>query len=262
MKRLPKLLKYSFIPEGEYLEVVGISDLHYGSAQFLPKKAHKHRAYIMQDPVNRKVIDLGDSIENALKSSPGSSFFQQTCPPSEQREWVREFYRPIKEQFLGVVASNHPGRTEKEADWDADEPLVAFLDCPWIRWEAVLAITVGDSRRGQNYTIHVRHAITNSSKPAVVLSAMMNQRAVVQGCDAYWYAHNHMYLYQPVPTKVPDPRHGKLRKFDQHFVMGDAFIQRDDGYGESRNFPEPTAGQVSLRLYRDEHRVEVSRLLY
>jgi len=205
---------------------------------------------------------MGDATENALRTSPGASQFQQTCPPREQRGWVQEYYRPIRDRVLAVVASNHSDRSDREVDWNPDETLVAFLDCPYIRWEGVLSITVGDSRRGQNYNIYVRHMISNSSKPAMVLNALINKARVVQACDAYWAAHCHQYIYDPVPTQIPDPRHNKMKRLEQHFIMSDSFLEHGESYAEQHNFPYPTEGQVSLKLYRDTHRVEVGRLVY
>jgi len=256
-----RLLPFSFQPEGQYLELVGISDLHAGSSHFLEKKALRHRAYILDDP-DRKVIDLGDHCENSLRSSPGSAVFQQTMPPREQRAWIKEYYRPMRDRVLAVTAGNHEDRSERDSDISADEMLITFLDCPWIRWEAVLSITVGDSRCGQNYTIYVRHAVSNSSKPPVILGAMFAKSRTVQGCDAYWFAHNHMYLAESLPTLTPDPRHGKVKQKLQHFVMGDSFMSYDESYAEQHGYPIPNPGQVALRLYKDHREIEVKRLLY
>jgi hypothetical protein len=242
-----RLIPFQFQPEQDYIELVGIADLHYGSAQFLEKKAMKHRAYILDNP-DRKVIDLGDSIENALPSSPGSSIFQQTCQPREQREWVREYYRPMRDRVLGVVASNHSDRSDRHCDWTPDGELVAFLDCAYIRWEAVLSVTVGDSRHGQNYNIFVRHAVSNSSKVHVILGAMINKSRSVQGCDAYWAAHNHQFIAQPMTI--------------EWFVASDAFLTHTASYAEQHGYCLPCDGQVSLKLYKDRHEIEVKRLLY
>lgn len=256
-----KLLPFTFQPEGDFIEIVGISDLHYGSAHFNAKKAEKHRSYILAHP-DRKALDLGDGIENGLRSSPGSSVYKQTCPPSEQRAWLKEWYRPMRERVLGVVAGNHEDRSERESDISPDELLVNFLDCPWIQWEAVLSVTVGDSRHGQNYSIYTRHAISNSSKPPVILGAMFNKSRAIQGCDVYWFAHNHMFMSESLPTLTPDARHGKVRERLQHFVMGDSFLDYDQSYAEQHGFPLPNPGQVALRLYRDRHYVEVVRLIH
>lgn len=256
-----RLISRVFQPEGDCIELVSISDLHYGSSNFLPKKAEKHRDYILADP-DRVVVDMGDSTENALRSSPGSSVFRQTCPPSEQREWVREYYRPMADRVLGVVAGNHGDRGEKDADFIPDEMLSSFLDVPLVRWEAVIVLTVGDSRHGQQYTIYVRHAISQSSKPAQIMNAMFNKSRFVQGCDAYLFAHNHMFLATTLPFQIVDARHKKVRVREQVFCMGDSFMSYDESYAEQYGYPLPSPGQVSLKLYKDVHRIDVQRLLY
>ena len=253
-----KLLPFAFQPEGDFLEVVLTTDLHKGAMTFLPKKAEAHRKYILDSP-DRKVIDMGDHCENNIRSSPGAD---QTCPPDEQFEWVAEYYRPMKDRLLGIVTGNHEDRTAKDAGIPADKWLTTVLGCPWIRWEKILSITVGDSRHGQNYTIYVRHAVSNSSKVPQILGAMIAQRGPVQGCDVYAFAHNHMFLAEALPTQLPDPRHGKLIERDQHFVMGDSFMARDGSYAEMKNFALSSRGQVSLLLHKDRHQVEVKRLVY
>lgn len=259
-----RLLPFQFYPEGDYIELVSIADLHYGSAQFLEKKAMKHRTYILDHP-DRKVIELGDAVENALPSSPGSSTFQQTCPPRQQRQWVKEYYRPMRERVLAVVASNHSDRSDKHVDWTPDESLVDFLDCAYIRWEAVLAITVGAPRgkqHGQQYLIFTRHKISNSARPATILNALLAKTVEVQGCDAYVVAHCHQWLHHPKPALIPDPRHKRMKVIEQHLVASDGFLDHDESYAAQHNFPLASEGQASLRLYRDRHHVEVVRNLY
>ena len=256
-----RLLPYTFQPEGSFIEVVGVSCLHYGAITFMEKKAMAHRKYILADP-DRKALDLGDHCENSLRSSPGEAVFQQTCSPDQQFDWVAEYYRPMGDKLLGITSGNHEDRTGKDSSIPADKWLTAVLGCPWIHWEAILSITVGDSKHGQNYTIYTRHAVSNSAKPHVILGAMVNQSRPIQDCDVYAFAHNHMYLTTSIPMQVPDPRHHKVKIKEQHFVMGDSFMARDTSYAEQRNFPLSSMGQFRLRLYKDEHLVEVGRLVY
>ncbi len=263
-----KLLAYQFQPEtlvdpenGPYIEVVYVTDLHWGHPTFMPKKAKKHRQYILDSP-DRKAVDLGDHVENAIRSSPGDSALKQKGYPEEQLDQVADFYEPIRDRLLAITTGNHEDRSERDAGISADKWLTTKLDCPWVKWEAVLSITAGDSRRGQQYTIYMRHAISNSSKPHVVLGAMLNKAKSVQGMDVYAFGHNHMYLYQPLPTMIADPRHGKVRKKEQHFVMGDCFFEHDGSYAEQHDYPLATEGQFSLKLYQNKHLVEVKRLLY
>jgi hypothetical protein len=262
-----KLLQYQFSPtelsdeSGPYIEVVGITDLHYGAATFLPKKAEKHRKYILES-VDRKAFDLGDHCESALSSSPGDSAVQQKDTPDQQSDWVADYYGPMRDKLLGIVTGNHEDRSAREGGISIDKWLTTKLGVPWVRWEAIASITVGTKAKGQNYTLYTRHAVSNSSKPGQVLNAMIAQSRAVQGCDAYLFGHNHFFMNESMPVQVPDPRHGKVRVQLQHFVMGDAFMARENSYAENRNFPLANPGQFSLKLYRDTHRVDVKRLVY
>jgi hypothetical protein len=260
-----KLYPFRFDTTEDYIELTGVADLHYGSSVFLPRKAEKHRQYILDH--NSWVIDLGDSTENATHSAPGASIFQSSCPPREQRAWVREYYRPMRDKVLAVVASNHGDRSERDVDWTPDEDLISFLDpCVHIRWEGVLAITVGDAAqgaiRGQQYLIFIRHMISNSSKVPQILGAMIAKSRTVQGCDVYWAGHCHQFISEPIPCELPDPRHGRMKRLDQWFLMSDAFIEHDESYAEQRNFSQPAEGQISLKLFKNERKIEVVRLVY
>jgi hypothetical protein len=257
-----KLLPFQFIPEDSpYIEVVGIADLHAGAGTFNEKKALKHRAYVLETP-DRKVIDIGDSSENALRDSPGSAVYEQISPPRRQREWVKEYYRPMRGRVLGVCASNHGDRSQRAADISPDELLAEFLDANYIRWEAVLSITVGDSRRGQQYNIFVRHSVGNCTTPASIINALQRKSMRNQGCDVYWTAHAHQFVHHPQVVTIPDPRHKKIKSLTQHLCCSDSFMEYDDSYAEQFNYGRPTPGQVSLRLYRDRHHVEVAQLVY
>lgn len=262
-----KLLSFQFQPtelsdeNGPYIEVVGVTDLHYGAATFLPKKAAKHRQYILDCP-DRKVFDLGDHLESALISSPGDSAVKQTHTPEQQADWVADYYWDMRDVLLGIVTGNHEDRSERDGGISADKWLTTKLGCPWIRWEAILSITVGNSRRGQNYTIYTRHAVSNSSKPGQVLNSMVAQSRAIQNCDVYTFGHNHFFMSESIPMQSPDPRHGKVLQKLQHFAMGDSFMARDGSYAEQRNFALANPGQFSLKLYQNQHLVEVKRLLY
>jgi len=262
-----KLIPLSFHPEGPCIEFVGTFDLHIGSPQFQEKKALAHRSYILGSP-DRYTFDGGDSQENAIRDSPGSAVFEQIAPPRVQRDMAREFYRPLKPQMLGVFASNHGDRSNKSVDWSPDEWLADVMDVPYIKWEAVFSITVSDphkagmAKQGYTYLIHVRHSVCNGTTPASIIQGMMRKSQRLQGCDAYLTGHCHQWVWHPLTVTVCDPRHKKLKQITQHLVASSAFLSYEDGYAEQKGYAYPTEGQVSLKLYRDERKVEVGRLVY
>jgi hypothetical protein len=237
-----------------------VADLHIGAPTFNEKKALKHRKYILDDP-NRKAIDLGDHCENALRDSPGTAVLCQKLSPSEQREYAAWYYGPIADRVLAIVHSNHSARSVKAADISPDELLALRIGCARLV-EGTIFITVGDSRRGQQYAIYVRHSVGNCTTKSALVNGLQRQTWYNQGNDVYWCAHSHSFLHVPQTVTVPDPRHGKVKKIIQHLCCSDSFMEYDDSYAQTANHQRPTPGQVSLRLYLDRHHVEVLQLVY
>jgi hypothetical protein len=254
-------IRFSFQPqEADYIELVGVADLHFGHAQHQHYKAMKHRDYIAASP-DRYAIDLGDPIENALKDSPGS-IYDQRMRPRDQREYAYDWYEPISDRLLGICASNHGERSVRTADFSPEEWLADKFNVQYIRFQAVLAITVGDSRKGNQYLIHVQHGGGGAQTVGGIILKMQKTSIKTQGCHAYLRAHNHQWVHHPQTTFWPDARHGKIRKIVQHLVCSGAHLDYDESYAEGKDYPLPTEGQVSLKLYRDRPCVEVTRLTY
>lgn len=252
-------LPFQFRPEGNYIELVGIADLHIGAKTFNEKRALRHRDYILDHP-DRKVVDLGDHTENALRDSPGNALYEQKLSPSEQRAAAKEYYSPLRDRVLCVCESNHSGRSTRLADIGPDDMLCAFLGAPLVV-EGMLSVTVGDGRYGQSYNILVRHSVGNCCTPASIIAALQRKSMRVQGLDAICVGHSHQYVYYPQVAEIPDPRHKKVRVVTQHLCCSDSFMDFDDSYAQSGNYARPVPGQIALRLYKDRHEIEVVRLL-
>ena len=254
------LYNFSFEPEGDHIELVSLGDLHIGASTFKEKSAYKHREYILDSP-DRKVIELGDHIENGLRDSPGRAVYDQTMSPKEQRDAAKDYFAPLAGRVLGICASNHSGRSERTADISPDELLAAQLGCPEIRWEAILSITVGNSTRGHTYNVWVRHGCGNPTTRVGLLTKLQRKVARVQGCDAYLVGHSHTYMHEPMTITVPDARHGKVKVIEQQLCASDSFLEWDDSYAEELNYERPVPGKIALKLYRDRREMEVLRLL-
>lgn len=87
------------------VELYFAHDLHKGSAQFDDKKWTSFKREVLSSP-NRFVVFVGDLMENATPSSK-SDMFYQTMPPHEQKEWVSEQFRELKDRIVGVTPGNH-----------------------------------------------------------------------------------------------------------------------------------------------------------
>ncbi len=228
----------------------------------MKREAEAHKAYILADP-DRYTVDLGDPVENNLKDSPGNGIFEQTISPRDQRIAAKEYYWQIAQEgkLLGICESNHPERSTKTADFSPTEYLAEVLRTEFIKYQAVFAITVGNSASGQTYLIHARHFAGGASTTEGVQRQLRLKSAKVQGADVHLAAHCHMYTYGVEPVYQCDKR-GRLKKIEKHYATCSSFIGYDKSYAEGKDYSLPPFGMVGVKLYRDHHQVEVKRLVY
>lgn len=253
-------IKFSFQPEGNYIELAITADLHVGHPQHQAYWAMKHRDYLLGSP-DRYTVDLGDPMENAVKHSIGT-IYEQTMRPKDQRDYIYEYYEPLGGKLLGVCASNHGERSVREVDFSPEEWLADKFGVEFIHYQAVLAITVGDSRKGNQYLVHVHHGAGGAVTAGGIILKLQKSCLKYQGCNAYVRGHNHTWIHQPQTAYVPDPRHGKIREVTQHLINSGSFLTYDESYADAKDYPLPVPGQVSLKMYRDERIMEVTQLLY
>lgn len=254
-----RLIQRRFAPEGDYIEIVGAGDLHWGNACFLAKPVAAHRKYVMGSP-DRYTIDLGDPVENSLRDSVGAGVYEQTLRPRDQLKEVREYYEGVP--LLGICESNHPDRSVKCADFSPTEYLCDTLRVPYIRYDGILAVTVGNSAKGFTYLLHVRHFVGGAATPEGISRQLRLKSQYVQGCDVHLAAHCHWWTQTVEPVYYPDVRHGKVRMGEKFYSTCSSFLGHSGSYGEGKAYALPAFGMVSIKLYQSERKVEVGRLVY
>ena len=243
-------------PEGEYLELVTTADLHLGAQTHDPARAARHRKYILEEP-DRLTWDVGDALENATKHSIGLGVFEQTLRPREQREAGREYYRPLADsgQLLGVLDSNH-GQRGKDVDANAQEILAEMLDVPFLGARVVFVFHVGRFSYSV-YSTHGKGGGTATAGRIKVLERLRNQN---QGLDAYIVGHFHSNIIVPFTCQRYEPRKFKLVPHIQYGAIAAGFLDYEGSYAEAEGYDYPIPGQVSIRMYKDERKIEVVRL--
>ena len=139
-----KPIVYNCPKEFDTIEVYPIHDLHYGNECFDTHKWNKLRDHILSEP-NRYVVWVGDLMENALPNSK-SSPLSQLHSPLEQREFVAEQFKALKDRTIGCVDGNHElNRSTKFAGLFPlfDAACIAQIDHLYRSTYAVLDISVG-----------------------------------------------------------------------------------------------------------------------
>ena len=73
-------------------------------------------------------------------------------------------------------------------------------------------------------------------------------------------AHTHSWVHHPQTAYRIDARHLKCHEIEQNMITTGSFLDYDGSYAAEKPYGIPTPGMASIRLYRDERRVEVVRL--
>lgn len=143
----------NFDVDGDFLAVVGISDLHYGNqnvdmdfVEDLIDFVEGHeRAYCFLN---------GDIIDNWVHLSPNGGEYEQTIRPEYQREIIRQKLEPIEDKILGVTYGNHEGRSQKEGEQNPMDLMSKELDVPYLGSGGRINLVFDEELK---YRLHVRH---------------------------------------------------------------------------------------------------------
>lgn len=109
-----------------YINIYPIGDLHIGSGQFSRESWDRWKETVMKDEFGRVVI-IGDMIDNGLKNSRTDSY-HATMQPFDQKRWLTDELRPLKDKIIGAVTGNHELRSGILADVYPLYDVLAKLD--------------------------------------------------------------------------------------------------------------------------------------
>lgn len=134
-------------PKVPYLNIYPIGDLHVGSAQFNEPLFLLWREMVINDPYG-KVVIVGDMFDNATKNSK-SNVYQARMSPSEQKDYLTEGLRPIKDKIIAMIGGNHERRSSRETDTNILYEVAYRLGIQSLYRERVcfIKITLGKSKK-------------------------------------------------------------------------------------------------------------------
>ncbi len=241
--------------ESDHVELIPVSCLHIGAANFNERRALRTREFILES-TDRYVWDLGDTTENAIRGSIGNGVYAQVLSPSQQQRYAEDFWRPVRERgrLLGIHDANHPFRTTKEVDYNPAEDLAYHLQVPYLGWQNVFSVKVGDNHK-RRYNIFSWHGTCNARTLGAIINALAGLRNLVQGCDAYVMGHVHRRARIDQVSRVPGKN--QLIEGFEHYVSVGGYIDYSDSYAEMKGLVPAVPGTVVIKLYRDWTRIEV-----
>lgn len=260
-----ELIYYSHVLSSRFksLEVVPVSDVHYGNALFSKKHFTESVRYIKDTP-NCFTFLNGDLCESAIRTSKGE-IFRQVGTPQDQRDWIIKQLMPIKKKILGVTIGNHELRILNDVGIDICKDIAKALNVPYRASGMLIKISFGSGNEGHEdrpytYWGYFTHgyggARTKSAKAVKV-----ERTATWLHADFYCMSHDHVVNVAPDVYLLPDPR-TRAEKIDGEetgFTVGRVMAHRKmliktnayvkwGGYAEMGGFPPSDLSGVIITL--------------
>ena len=159
MKSDLELIVHKLGEDVKGINIYPLGDLHIGSQDFNMAHWKKWIEIVQADP-NGKVVIIGDLVDNGLRNSKTLPY-DAVMRPREQKKWLAEQLRPIKDKILGACMGNHEYRSVNETDNCPLYDVMAKLDIEDLYRENMtfMKINLGyrNKERQHSYTMVLAH---------------------------------------------------------------------------------------------------------
>lgn len=226
-----KTIECSF-PENRDIKIYPISDLHLGAKDCMIKSWMKFIKKLEQEPDSYITIS-GDMMNNSIVGSVGD-VYNETMTPIEQKEFLRDSLKPIKDKILCITPGNHEYRSTKVTN---DHPLydVAFslgIEDKYRQNGAFLCVRIGDkSKRGSSnpsYMIAVAHGAGGGRKRGSSVNRIEDFAKDMEGLDMLIVGHTHKPVTFPIEKIVLDPFKKVVKTKTVKLVVATSWVEYGD----------------------------------
>lgn len=220
--------------EQEFVRVYPVFDVHVGSSQF-DETRWKNFLYQIAHEDNSYLVIGGDLMDNGIRTSIGNPF-EQTMRPVDQKIYLAETLKPVKDKILCGVSGNHEYRSIKEADDNPLYDVFAKLDIE-SRFRdngAFLFLTAeNDRERGGGqpvYSMLVMHGSGNAGTIGGGLNKQSKFAQTIDGIDVCVTGHTHRPVVAPDGKLVVDKNHKCVSQRNFYNVVATSWMTYG-GYG-------------------------------
>jgi hypothetical protein len=245
--------------------LIPLSDIHIGDSSFTEYSLKKLKGYInwVKEHKNSRVFLMGDLYNVATRTSKTSPFGRNV----DEEKLAVDLFKPIREQICGVIRGNHENRIKDSANLQLLLSFCRILDIEdkYYDISQVLNFRVWKRKRkgeggtwGQQYLIYFHHTSGGGSTVGGKINRAAKLREVVEGCDVYIGAHNHMLGHAVTSIKSPNIRKGIIENRPQHIVDAGGFVEWDNSYCEEKQLSPLKIGATRIRLDGVKFDVHVS----
>ena len=203
-----ELIQHRF-PTG--ITIYPIGDVHLGAIEHAEKEWQTFCRSIADDP-NKKIVIVGDLMNNATRSGV-SNVFEETLRPREQKKRMVEYLDPLRYSILCAVSGNHERRSGKDADNDPMYDIMTKLDLEDLYRQncAFMKIQCGASPDGRPYSTYT-FAVTHGAGGGIYTGATVNRNErfgnIIEGLDCLVVGHSHKGTVSKPSKIVIDPQNG------------------------------------------------------
>lgn len=245
------LIVKKFPKTWSHINVYPLGDLHVGSEEFDMEKWRKWKQMVLDDPF-AVVVTVGDLLDNGLKSSI-TNVYEQTMRPWDQKRWLANELKPLKDKILVSVQGNHEYRTTKTADGCPMYDVMAKMDLEHLYRANMgfLKICVGEKSHDRQFTYTLVMAHGSSKFKTRVFSY------AIDGMDVFVTGHIHQGG-SAFPAKIVIDSKNETVKMRGFTTMTVTPFLRAGGYGLKALYePQDHSRIPILRLSGEKKEVSV-----
>lgn len=254
---VPLLPRIDLSEHGEEVEVVIISDIHFGSDDFHEKKWQADKAYVLaSDPAKTRLLMLGDIFQFDTKYQKHSGVYNQVLSPDEQAERAVDELGSLVPYTDLLLAGNHDNRVLDAVGYDATKHLATQLGLRdrYVRDNAVVQYAVGRSEGRRTvpfiYHVYAYHGDGNGQS-----RASLERAGNLCLADAYVSGHTHDPLVFTDRIYLPHPQTQSMTYRDRLYLATGAY-QMGSGYTLRKNYRPRRYGRASLFLNPHVRRID------
>lgn len=196
------MVKHKLPWDFPYIHVYPIADAHIGSAEFDQQLFKTWIKTVQDDPFGYAVL-AGDMMNNGVKNSK-TNVYEEVMRPSQQKEYLYQELKPIKDKILGACGGNHEYRNIREVD---DDPLYDVfcrlgIEDRYRQNACFIKVNLGTAKKGRqvSYCIVLVHGKTRNK--------LQKWQYAIDGADIIISGHIHIPEETP-PCKLRVDMHNE-----------------------------------------------------
>jgi predicted phosphodiesterase len=257
---IPLLPRVDLSARDEDVEIVVISDLHFGAEDHHARQWQADKAYILsKDPAVTRVLCLGDLTQMDTKGQKHGGAYQQRLDPQAQIEEAARELKEIAAYVDVVLAGNHDERVSHAVGLDAASIVASLAGVAgrYVRDNGLVTYAVGRNAKGGGgenarpvvYQIYAYHGDRNSAA-----RASLERAGNLVLADAYVSGHTHDPIIFTDRFYVPTPENTGMSARERVY-MGVGGYQLGRGYALRANLRPRKYGMGRLVLHTGTRRV-------